>query len=69
MAREGRACLGSWPVMSGKTPWNLGKESDKLGNLKIRRSLDMSDWVPNMSDKPLWNPVKGPDKSGQGLSS
>jgi hypothetical protein len=55
--------------MSGKTPWNLGKESDKLGNLKIRRSPDMSDWVPNMSDKPLWNPVKGPDKSGQGLSS
>jgi hypothetical protein len=28
--------------MSGKTLWNLGKEPDKLGNQKIRRSPDFS---------------------------
>jgi hypothetical protein len=28
--------------MSGKILWNPGKELDKLGNSKIRRSLDMS---------------------------
>jgi hypothetical protein len=36
--------------MSGYYFCNLGKEPDKLGNLKIRRR-------PDMSEKPLWNPV------------
>jgi hypothetical protein len=27
-------------------------------------SADMSSQGPDMSEKPLWNPVKGPDKSG-----
>jgi hypothetical protein len=44
--------------MSRKTLWNPGKEPDKLRNLK----------GSDMSDKPLWNLVKGLDKSGQGLS-
>jgi hypothetical protein len=44
--------------MSDYCFYNPGKEPDKLENPKIRRS-------PNMSDKPLWNLVKGLNKSDQ----
>jgi hypothetical protein len=42
MTGEGWTCPGRGPVVFGKTLWNPGKKSDKLGNLKIRRSPDMS---------------------------